>query len=399
MAVGGEAIARQSSGRVVFVSDAAPDETVLATLTDEKKSFARARLVEVLDASPDRVEPPCPHVAGGCGGCDWQHLHVDAQHRLRMAQVTEVLSRQGGLVDPVVRSGRPIPAEGVRTSVRGTADGDGHFSFRRRRSHDLVPVDSCLVAHPLIEEIIAEGRFGEACDITIRVGARTGDRLVIVGPSAAGVRVPPGVLVVGADELRAGRRAWLHEEVAGRRWRVSADSFFQASPEGAEALIDAVAAHVDEATPDAERLVDLCCGVGLFAGTVGEGRLVVGVERSRSAVTDAKQNLADGDVRLVRSALERWRASPTDVVVADPARAGLGRSGVGAVASTGARGCVLVSCDPASLGRDTELLGAAGYTHLGSTVLDLFGHTGQTEVVSGFLLTAETDRTAVNDRP
>jgi 23S rRNA (uracil1939-C5)-methyltransferase len=264
---------------------------------------------------------------------------------------------------------------------------EGRFAFRRRRSHDPIEVGDCLVAHPLVEEILAEGRFGTAREVTVRVGARTGERMVVVAPSAVGVHVPPGVVVVGADELGKGHRAWLHEEAAGRTWRISAGSFFQASPEGAEALVAEVGRLIDAHAPDAERLVDLCCGVGLFAGTVGQGRSVVGVERSASAVADARHNLADLDVRLVKVAMGRWRPGPADVVVADPARSGLGAEGVGVVAGTGAPLAVLVSCDPAALGRDAKLLAERGYRHVGSSVLDLFGHTSQIEVVSGFVRT------------
>ncbi len=395
MAVGGEAVAREASGRVVFVAGAAPDETVLVELTDERSSFARGLVVGVVSPSPDRVEPPCAHVAAGCGGCDWQHLTVSAQRRIRREQVAEVLHRSAGIAEPEVHTGVELAAERLRTTVRGAAGPDGRFSFRRRRSHELVPVDSCLIAHPLVEEIVAEGWFGEAEDVTIRVGARTGERLVVASPTAAGVRVPSGVTLVGTDELAKGHRAWFHEEVAGRSWRVSAGSFFQASPEGAEALVAAVGTFIDRWAPEAERLVDLCSGVGLFAGTVGAGRSVVGVERSASAVADARHNLADTGARFVKVALGRWRPSRADVVVADPARSGLAKDGVRAVAATGAGLCVLVSCDPAALGRDAALLAEAGYRHVGSGVLDLFGHTGQIEVVSGFRKGDEVDR----DRP
>lgn len=385
MAVGGEAVAREDSGRVVFVSGAGPGETVRVEITDERKTFARATVVSVLSPSPDRVEPPCPQVAAGCGGCNWQHLDLQAQQRLRLGMVDEVLSRDGAIAGPDVVAGPPIPAERVRTTVRGTTDGRGRFSFRRRRSNDPIAIGACLISHPLVDALISHGRFGDAEDVTIRVGARTGERLVLVGPTAHGVRVPDDVVVVGTDELKKRRRAWIHEEVAGRTWRVSARSFFQASPEGAEALVGAVGGLVGDLAPDAERLVDLCSGVGLFAGSVGAGLRTTGVERSADAVADARHNLADLDTRLLRLPLAKWRPSPADVVVADPARNGLGREGVGAVAGTGAGLCVLVSCDLAALGRDTRLLAEAGYEHAGSQVLDLFGHTGEVEVVTAFV--------------
>lgn len=381
MAVGGEAVAREASGRVVFVAGGLPGERVLAEVTEEKKTFARAAVVEVLDASSDRVEPPCPHRRDGCGGCDWQHIDPDAQRRLRLGIVQSELERALGRAPEVVL-GPAIAPEGGRTTVRGTVGADGRFAYRRRRSNDPIEVDSCLVAHPLVEELVADGRFGDARSVTIRAGARTGERLVVVDGSTDEVSVPDGVLVVTAEELAAGKRAWIHEEVAGRTWRVSAGSFFQAGAVGAEALVEVVRDAVTAHAAEDGRLVDLCCGVGLFAGTLGAGRRIVGVERDRSAVADARHNLADLDVRLVRVALERWRPTRADVVVADPARAGLGKAGVRAVDGTSAGLCVLVSCDVGALRRDVELLAGVGFEFVSSTTLDLFAHTGQVEVVT-----------------
>lgn len=384
MAVGGEAVARDDAGRVVFVHGALVGERVLVELTEERKTFARASVVEVLDPSVDRREPPCPNVRRGCGGCDWQHMAPATQADHRQASVIESLQRLGGITDPDVRTGAPLATERYRTTVR-CAVVDGRVAYRRRRSHDLLTVDDCLVAHPLIADLITHGRFGSAREVTLRAGARTSERLVLAHPTAEGVVVPDDTLVVGTADVRQGRRAWYHEEVAGRRWRISATSFFQARPDGAEALVEAVGAAVHELVPDASTMVDLCSGVGLFAGTAGAGRRVVAVERHRAAVADARHNLADDDVRHVRSGFEGWRASPAEIVVADPSRSGLGPAGVRTVAAVGATAVVLVSCDPAALGRDADLLQAVGYRYIGSVLVDLFPHTSHVEVVSRFL--------------
>ncbi|MBX3315043.1 MAG: class I SAM-dependent RNA methyltransferase [Actinobacteria bacterium] len=381
MAVGGEAVAREPSGRVVFVAGGMPGERVLVELVEERKTFARGAVVEVLDPSPDRVEPSCPHRRAGCGGCDWQHIAPDAQRTFRLDVVRSELERALGRAPEVVL-GPAVPPVGGRTTVRGTVGVDGRFAYRQRRSNVPIEVDSCLVAHPLVEEVVAAGRFGDAREVTIRAGARTGERLVVVDGDADEVRVPDDVLVVTTAELAAGRRAWIHEEVAGRTWRVSAGSFFQAGAEAADALVEVVRGAVTTHAPDDARLVDLCCGVGLFAGTLGSGRRVVGVERDRSAVADARHNLADLDVRLVRVAMERWRPSRADIVVADPARAGLGAAGVRAVDGTRAGLCVLVSCDVGALRRDVGLLAGVGFEMTSATTLDLFAHTGRVEVVS-----------------
>ncbi|MDQ1485116.1 MAG: hypothetical protein QOJ62_809, partial [Actinomycetota bacterium] len=231
-------------------------------------------------------------------------------------------------------------------------------------------------------------------EVTLRVGAATGERMAIVTPDRDGVLLPADVRVVGIDELAAGKRAWIHDVVASRRWRISAESFFQTRPDGAEALVDVVHALAADALAAPPRgdarphtLLDAYSGVGLFAGSLLGGRVgwrAVTVEQSRSAAADARVNLADLDARKVTSMVERLRPPRADLVVADPARAGLGRGGAAALAATGAPRIVLVSCDPASAGRDLALLVARGYDPVEAVVVDLFPHTHHTEVVTRF---------------
>lgn len=382
-AVGGDGVAREPSGRVVFVEGALPGEVVTAALVAERRDHARATVVDVVAAAPERVSPPCPFVAAGCGGCGWQHVAPATQRTSKAAMVADALRRLGRQPDPVVVAGPELPAEGHRTTLRGVADAGGRFALRRRHSHDLVAVPGCLVAHPLVAEVVAEGRFPPGAEVTVRAGARTGERLVVVDGEVdpSEVVVPPGARVVTGAELAAGRRAWLHEEVAGVRLRVSARSFFQAGPAGAEALVAAVGRAAGD-PGEGVRLADLYGGVGLFAATVGRRCRVELVEASASSVADARVNLRGLDARVVRSDVARWRPRRRDVVVADPPRAGLGRAGVAAVAATRAPRVVLVSCDAGALGRDVRLLGEAGYRLVESRVLDLFPHTPHVEVVS-----------------
>ncbi|CAN5794101.1 class I SAM-dependent RNA methyltransferase [soil metagenome] len=388
VAAGGDGVGRTAEGKVVFLPGALPGETVTFAPVEERRSFTRGVVTSIVEASVDRRRPPCPYVAEGCGGCDWQHVAPPAQPGFKAQVVIDALERIGGIGDPLVEPGEALSAEGHRTTVRcGIVD--GRAAYRRRASHDLLAVERCLVAHPLVDELITEGRFGGATEVTLRAGARTGERLVLAHPSAQCVVVPDDVIVVGTDELRNGRRAWYHEEVAGRRYRISATSFFPARPDGAEALIDAARRATAADGPPDGALIDLFCGVGLFAGALGAGRPVVAVERHGPAVHDARHNLSGhrggkNPVKVVRAGLDRWRPSPADVVIADPARSGLGRRAVTQVAATGARRVVLVSCDPASLGRDARLLADAGYRFMGSTLVDLFPHTAHVEVVTRF---------------
>lgn len=378
---GGDGLGRDDGGRVTFVDGALPGETVRVELHQEKKDFARGHVVAVVHPSADRVEPPCPFVATGCGGCDWQHVRPGAQRRFKAAIVADALRRQAK-VEVDVGEGPVLPAEGHRTTLRGVATG-GRFGFRRRHSHEVVDVGPCLVAHPLLDELVTDGRFPNG-EVVLRAGAGTGERLVIVNVDPSAAQVPDGVRVVSAAELSSGTRAWYHEEVAGRRWRISARSFFQARPDGAEALISAVGLAMEGALPVDGHLVDLYGGVGLFAGALGAGARVTLVEQSASAVADARVNLAGQDARIVRADVDHWGAARADVVVADPPRTGLGARGVGKVAATHAARVVLVSCDPGALGRDARLLVEAGYDLRSSQVVDLFPHTSHVEVVSRF---------------
>lgn len=398
-AAGGDGLGHLADGRVVFVPGALPGERVEVAITRQKRDFARARIGRILEPSPDRVVPPCPFVAAGCGGCDLQHVRPSAQLGLKAAIVADSLRRIGRLDQPDIRLGAPLPHEAFRTTVRAGVDG-GRAGFRRAASHEILPVDHCLVAHPAIDELLAEGRFADATEVTLRVGGATGERLALVTPTAAGVQLPDDVRVVGADELAAGGSAWFHDEVAGERLRISAESFFQTRTDGAAALVHEVVGAIDAHDGDTGRIVDAYSGVGLFAAALtgagarpgpGSGpgvgtpqRQVVAIERSRSSVADAEHNLAGRSAEVIRSDVERWRPTPADVVVADPSRVGLGRDGVDVLAATGAPLLVLISCDVAPLGRDARLLVDAGYTFGSSTLVDLFPHTHHIEVVTTF---------------
>ncbi len=401
VATGGAALGTGPDGRVVFATGGLPGELVMVEIDREHRNRLEGRVAHVLRPSPDRTPPPCPNVTAGCGGCDWQHVAPTRQPRLRVDIVADCLRRLARIDQPDLRSGPVLTAQGYRTTVRAAVH-RGRAGFRAARSHDVVTVDSCLVAHPWAEEILTEGRFGSATEVTVRVGARTGERLVVATPTADGVRVPDGVTVVGDDELRASHPAAYHEEVGGRRLRISARSFFQCRPDGAEALADLAAAALGPppAAPGgaggaSPRLLDAYCGVGLFGALVGDGWDVMGIESSRSSTADAAVNLGahqPGAV-VVTSRLERWRPEPMDAVIADPARAGLGRDAARLLAATGAPVLVLISCDPASLARDANLLAGHGYRLDHVTVVDLFGNTSHVEAVARFERAAgEVDR-------
>ena len=370
MAAGGDAVARTDDGKVAFVTGALPGELVDVEVTEDRKDFRRAVVTTVLERSADRTLPPCPHLARGCGGCGWMHVDLSAQRRLKIEIVTDALGRIGKVEDPHVKHGPHLPPDGFRTTIRVGRAANGRAGFHHGRSHEVVDVDSCLVAHPLLVELLGQIDLTHADEATLRCGARTGDRLVLGrGP----VRAPEGV--------RVGPKAWLTEVVAGTPFRIGARSFFQARPDGADALV----ALVHRASDDAPEgpMVDAYGGVGLFAATVGANRRTTLVEWSSSSVHDAKHNAPHA--RVVKSDVARWKPSAATLVVADPPRTGLGKHAARALAATKASHLVLVSCDPASLGRDATLLAEHGFRHDGTTLVDLFPQTPHVECVTRFV--------------
>lgn len=392
LVAGGAAIATADDGRVVLAHGALPGERVRLVEVVERRRMITGWVGEVVDRSPHRVSPPCPLVARGCGGCDLQFADPAALPEMKTAIVADALAHLGGIPDARVTTAAPLPPWGYRTTVRAVADAHGRLGLRRRQSHELVALGHCMVAHPGVDEVLGEGRFPAGAEVVVRASQASGERLVVVDASPDDVDVPAGVSVVGREETRG--TGWLSERVAQRWWRISGTSFFQSRPDGAEVLVAEVLAAIDELTsaPSGaalvstdDTLVDAYAGVGLFAGAVrdaGWAGPVVAVERHGPATLDAEVNLAGDDVVVVTEPVEQWSGVPAGLVVADPARSGLGQRAVEVLAGTGASAVVLVSCDAAALGRDVKLLGAFGFAHRRSVVVDLFPHTHHVEAVT-----------------
>jgi 23S rRNA (uracil1939-C5)-methyltransferase len=374
MAAGGDAIAHVADGRVAFVRGALPGELVAVEIVQSKKDFVRAEVLDVVEPSPDRVVPPCPAHAAGCGGCTWQHVAPGAQLGLKVAIVAEALRRTGKLIDADVVVGSSVPAWAYRTTLR-VATGVGRLGLRGRHSHDVVELAGCPVSHPILEELLAVLRVRGHGEVSLRVGAATGERsALIVEGDLELLNVPPDVGV--------GPRATVHEVVDGKTFRISAASFFQSGPAAAELLVGAVREACGDLS-GARSIIDAYGGVGLFASAV-HGRALTVVEESETACVDAAANLADVPSQIMCTPVERWRPRHADLVIADPSRTGLGRQAVGVLAATRAQRIVLVSCDPVSLARDAGLLRESGYEHVRSKVYDLFPQTHHVEVVTIF---------------
>ena len=386
LVAGGDALGHLADGRVVFVPGALPGELVDVQITQAKKDFARGTVASIIEPSEHRVAPPCEHVARGCGGCSWQHLDVAQHMEAKVAIVREALRRNGKIETLEVVAGGFVPPTSSRTTLRMAVTPDGRLGFRRGGSHDVIDTPSCLVAHPLLNEFIGDVRVTGATEVTLRCGVETGEVGIWLhdedGEDVHGATVTglPSHVVVG-------RKAMLHEVVQGVSLQVSMASFFQASQVAAELLVSAVNDAAGDAALSGEfgPIIDAYGGVGLFTATLVDTDIpVVLVESNPSACSDARSNLHDHDVSIEQIAVEQWRVQDAGLVIADPARNGLGAMGVNAIVATEAKRIVLVSCDAVAGARDIRLLLDAGYACEGVTVLDLFPNTPHVEVVSSF---------------
>jgi tRNA/tmRNA/rRNA uracil-C5-methylase (TrmA/RlmC/RlmD family) len=377
IAHGGFVVARHE-GVVVFVRHALPGERVVVEVTEgqEGDRFLRADAVEVLEASPDRVTPPCPFSGpDACGGCDFQHVAVPAQRALKAAVVAEQLKRLAGLDVEVTVEGVPGDGSGLdwRTRVQWAVTRDGDPGLRKHRSHDVVEVDDCRIAHPGLPAVTGT-EWPDATTVESIVSS-TGQQLRLV-TARDGATYADGPLV-------------LTEEAAGRTWQVTGSGFWQVHPGAADTLVAAVLDGLDP--QPGERAVDLYSGVGLFtaalAERVGLTGHVVAVESDAVAVADAQENLRDlHQVSQVQDRVDRALADDVtglrDLVVLDPPRTGAKRDVVEAIAALGPRAVAYVACDPAALARDVAFFAEQGYTLRSLRAFDLFPMTHHVECVA-----------------
>ena len=377
VAHGGHFVARHE-GRVVFVRHTLPGERVVVEVTegDEGSKFLRGDAVEVLVASPDRVEPPCPFSGPGrCGGCDFQHVALPAQRDLKAAVVAEQLSRLAGL--DVEVAGEDVSGDrdglGWRTRVQFAVGPDGRPGLRRHRSREIEYVDRCLIARGDLPEVL--GRRWPGRESVEAIVSGTGERLR--------VETAPGATSLDGPEV-------LHEEVQGRTYEVSGSGFWQVHPGAADALVSAVLEAL--APSPGDRALDLYSGVGLFSGLladrVGPSGAVVAVESDPVAVGDAERNLSDLPqvepvVDRVERALRRGGVGERcDLVVLDPPRVGAKREVVEAVVALAPRRVAYVACDPGALARDVAIFAEHGYRLEFLRAFDIFPMTHHVECVA-----------------
>jgi len=418
---GGDGVARDPEGRVVFVHGGAPGDLVRASIVKEEANLARADITEIIEPSPDRVPPRCPY-ADVCGGCQWQHVAYGAQARAKRRILSDALERVGGFSGvPIAETVTGTHDYGYRNRIELTVEHGDRLAigYRGVDGTSLVPVDSCDLlpdAYRSVPKALSGALryLAGSSDLNLtRVGFRTSrsggtseiDLWTAPGPfprahaakmladalrvdTVARVLTRPekGPRAVRGVEVLRGRGYWV-EHLAGFEFTVSAASFFQVNTALAERLVSLV---LDALSPShGDVVLDGYCGVGTFTLPLASaGADVIAVESSGSAVRDLRRNLEhaglDATVLPGDAARAIAEAGPVDLAVVDPPRSGVCRDTLRALVDSQPRRIVYVSCDPATLARDGAALADAGWRLVSATPVDLFPQTYHVEAVAVF---------------
>jgi len=384
--------ARQGN-QTVFVPYAFPGEKVVAHIVEGRRGYARAELVEVLEISPKRIAPRCPHFTH-CGGCHYQHMSYAHELDTKTGIIYDQLKRIGRLEDPPVTPIIPsLPDWNYRNHVQFHVTHQGRLGFHAPRSNSIVPVTECHLPEGSLNAVWPRVEFESGSGIE-RLGMRLGESgevmLVLEGSSRElpEVNVETDISVVHLQDedvsVLAGNDH-IVMNVLDRRFHVSPGSFFKFKSANAGRVVVQILDQLS-LTPSTV-VLDAYCGVGLFstflAPRVGK---VIGIESSDSACKDFTINLEEFEnVELYEAPVEQVFAclpdSP-DVVLLDPPRAGLSDPVKKAILIRKPGKLVYISCDPSTLAHDVRCLVDGGYQVEQVTPFDLFPHTYHIESVS-----------------
>lgn len=401
---GGEAMGRLPDGRAVFIPFMLPGEKASIKLTESKTGYARAETVKLIEPAPERIDPRCRHF-GECGGCHYQHMPYGMQLEVKKMVLGEQLERIAGITIPEVD--RTIPSNrqfNYRNQVQFHLTDKGEIGYQRARSEKTLAIQEChlpeeslnstwpnidLERIPGLERVVLKAGAGGEVLILMESSQPEAPEILVEGLPASVVYrcADRRIVIAGSDSV------WM--ELLGRRLKVSAESFFQTNRDVTEAMLK----HILETLPAYCELsrdtvfLDLYCGVGLFslffAPLVGR---VVGVESEPEAADDFMTNLDEFDhVELYEAPLEL--AAPQldlqpDIILVDPPRGGISRKAMDGVINLKASCLVYVSCDPATLARDSKALLNAGYQLRQITPFDMFPQTFHIESVSFWIQTS-----------
>ncbi len=439
LAYGGRGVGRVD-GYVVFVPLTAPGDRVRARVKKARRRFCEAELETLLEAGPDRVEPPCPYF-GRCGGCAWQHLSYPAQARAKEAIVRESLERLGGLgplpYRPLVPAAETLH---YRNKMEFAFHPEAVLGLHLRGFWDrVVEIDACLLPDPEASAILREvkafvldrglsrwdprAHTGLLRHLVFREAKRTGELMVglVTGPGevpelaalaeqlvAAHPRIASVVhgrtaaqsdaVMVESIEVLQGRDH-IFEQLHGTTYAIRLPTFFQTNTDQADRLAEVV---LDLARPAAgDRAVDLYCGVGAFALLLApKVAHVWGIEAVEASIEAAKENAARagianatfvaGDARLTLPKVLPEIGTP-DLFLLDPPRSGAGGKVMRRIGRSRSQRVIYVSCNPTTLAPDLAQLAPYGYEITAVQPVDLFPQTYHVETVVALERVREPD--------
>ena len=341
-----------------------------------KKNIVSAMVDSVLEPSTDRVAPPCPYY-GPCSGCQWQHISYQRQLQLKREAVEAQFRDYPRLASVAVSPTRAAPSRfNYRNHARFTVRFGGQLGFSNRITRRFVRIDECMIMDEGINEALTglQDRAAETTNLSVRIGSRTGDRLV--QPSLRDPRIT----------VHSGQTHYV-EELLGWPFRIASPSFFQVNTAQAERLVTLVRDRL--ALRGDETIVDAYAGVGVFAIMLAPHvAKSIAVEESHAAIEDARKNVGElKNVVFVEAKTEHALASlvedrPPDAVVLDPPRVGCHREALDALLGMRPARVVYISCDPPSLARDLDVLVGGGYTLDTVEPIDMFPQTYHVECVA-----------------
>lgn len=413
-------------GLRVFVDGALPGEEIEAQIQVRKKTYARATLKEITQASPERVTAPCP-VFGQCGGCQLQHLAYSGQLKAKEKRIKAALQRIAGLPNIPVNNCIPSPSifgyrNKIQLRVGSDKNGRCQLGLYAKRSHHLIAIENCLIhcsigeaIYPLLKSTIEHSPIrpynerngkGELRSVLLRAAIHNEELLLVFvtnGPASPAMRQLSTELLKRCPKLKGivsnintrrdnvilGQRyevlagsGEIQETLSGLQFAISPASFFQVNTTQAEELYS-YALNVAKLSKNS-RVLDAYCGVGtlslLAARHVQE---VVGIESIPQAINDAKANAQNNGIencRFLCGRAEELAATlpPCDVILINPPRGGCSPS---FLHSLSAQRLVYISCDPATLARDLKILSTLGYRATEVQPFDMFPQTMHVESV------------------
>ena len=414
-------------GAVVFVPQAIRGEEIDLRITKVMKTAAAGEIVKIHNLSPERTKPECPYF-GKCGGCDFQHMSYTEELWAKRQRVQDALTRLGGTdlqVEEILGAKDPTH---YRNKSQYPVGADGAIGFFRARSHQVVPIDRCLIQSEVSDRTAkAVGNWmkryrvsaydettgkGLVRHIYVRVN-RKGESLCCViangkqlprepelaayvraaAPGTVGVvlntNTKKGNVILGEKYRTLWGQDFLMDTLCGLQFKLSVPSFYQVNRDQAEVLYGKALEFA--ALTGEETVLDLYCGTGTITLCLAkQAKKAIGAEIVPPAIEDAKENAARnnienaeffcGDAADIAAKLEREGLRP-DVITVDPPRKGLAPEVIASVAGMGPKRVVYVSCDPATLGRDVKIFDGFGYKAVRAAAVDMFPGTRHVETV------------------